>query len=349
MDITIFIPTKNREYYIKRTLKYYSKLNFKGQLIVLDSSDKDVFISISNFIKSITNIKIDHVKTKQLPLLAIKENINLVVNNFCSFMGDDDYLIPSGIVKSINFLKNNHNFHSAHGQGIIISKPLKSTGKYPGPELLSNNSYKRFKSHFTKYATPFFSVTRFKIFKYIFSVTKLEDDLNSCKDRLILDEYLYSGLYALTGRIKRLNFLHIVREHHSKRYDEKKNWENQITPSHTISSIEYFSKTINNELNKIEGNNFSNYQELQNLIKISVSNYYKSTYKRYNRKNDQKRNISIKAFLIFILKKIYLYKFIKYVKSIAITNEYSLENLLDKKNKNFNDFIIVYNSFNDKD
>ena len=102
MDISIFIPTKNRIFYLKRTLNYYSHLRFEGQIIVLDGSDEINLKKNLNIIRNFKNLNINHIETSYLPLIAIKDNLNLIKKNYCSFMGDDDYLIPSGIKKSIN-------------------------------------------------------------------------------------------------------------------------------------------------------------------------------------------------------------------------------------------------------
>ena len=347
MDITKFIPTKNRTFYLKRTLNYYSHLRFEGQIIVLDGSDEMNLKKNINLIKKLKNLKINHIKTSLLPLIAIKDNVNLIKKNYCSFMGDDDYLIPSGIKKSIDYLKNNRSFHSAHGLGIIISHPLNNVGEYTGPELLSDDPFIRFKNHFTKYATPFFSVTRSEDFIKIFNTTSINNDINFCKDRLILDEFLISALYATSGKIKRLNFLHIVREHHKARYKEKMDWEKKISSNDTKDSIKYFTKVVSDQI-AIDNNNELNYKEIAIIIKKSVTNYYKSTFNR-SKRNKLVTNNKIKEKLITILKIMNIYKFIKSIKNIFKNNELSLDSLLNKRKKYFKDFIVVYNSFKDKD
>ncbi len=351
MNISIFIPTKNRHNYIKRTVKYYFDQKFLGQIIILDGSSNKFFKKNSEFFDECKSLNITHLKTNQLPLLAIKENLNYIENDFCSFMGDDDYLIPNGINKSINFLIKNHKFHSAHGLGIIISKPLENIGHYPGPQLLDQNAYDRYKFHFSNYATPFFSVTRKEIFIKIFNSTDINNDLKFCKDRLILDEYLFSAFYAVYGNIKRINCLHVVREHHKKRYEEKINWEKNFSNEDTITSIKYFSKIILEKINLKNTNKF-NYSiyDVEKIITKSVNGYYKNTFLR-SRGIKNKRNLIFyfKYFIKYLFQKLnmleYVIKFINLMKN----NKLSLENLLNKNNEYFDDFIGVYNSFNEND
>ena len=51
MNLSIIVPTKNRIYYLKKLLNYYSELNYKGNLVILDSSDQNIQKEILNEIK----------------------------------------------------------------------------------------------------------------------------------------------------------------------------------------------------------------------------------------------------------------------------------------------------------
>ena len=52
MDISIVIPTKNRFHYIFKLINYYDNINFKGTLIIIDSSDDDNLNKTINLINS---------------------------------------------------------------------------------------------------------------------------------------------------------------------------------------------------------------------------------------------------------------------------------------------------------
>ena len=56
MNISIIIPTKNRSKYLFKLLNYYQSINFTGQLIIIDSSDKKIFIENKKFIESNINL-----------------------------------------------------------------------------------------------------------------------------------------------------------------------------------------------------------------------------------------------------------------------------------------------------
>ena len=54
MNISIFIPTKDRHNYIRRTIKYYMDQNFLGQIIILDGSS-DIFLLKTNLLINVKN------------------------------------------------------------------------------------------------------------------------------------------------------------------------------------------------------------------------------------------------------------------------------------------------------
>ena len=349
MNISIFIPTKNRSFFLKRTLNYYNNLNFKGTIIILDSSDEKEYKEVYKLINCLKNLNIRHISTNLKPLHAIKEHVNQIDTKYSTFMGDDDYLTPNGIEKSINFLEKNLNYHSAHGKGIIISKPLKEVGLYPGPEINNASSFVRYRNHFTNYATPFFSVTRSNIFKKIFNHTNINEDLKYCKDRLISDEFLISALYAVYGKIASIDCLHVIREHHKKRYEEKKIWQDKINNEETVESIEYFVSIIMSYiLTKDRGDEIELKKNVKNIITKSVYCYYENTNKRF--KSDPKiihKKIiyRIRDCIKSILSFFKLLNVVLRIKKILIKNKLSLENLLDKDNEYRLDFIEVYKSY----
>ena len=49
MNISLLVPTKDRPLYVKRLLQYYSDLNFKGYIYILDGSNKKLSKNIINF------------------------------------------------------------------------------------------------------------------------------------------------------------------------------------------------------------------------------------------------------------------------------------------------------------
>lgn len=56
MNLSILVPTKDRSYFVLRLIHYYESLDFKGEILILDSSNK----LHSNKIIEVINIKYFH-------------------------------------------------------------------------------------------------------------------------------------------------------------------------------------------------------------------------------------------------------------------------------------------------
>ena len=64
MNLTILVPTLDRLIFVEKLLKYYTDINFTGDIFILDSSDKTQSIPIKQLLKNINknNFKYFHVE-----------------------------------------------------------------------------------------------------------------------------------------------------------------------------------------------------------------------------------------------------------------------------------------------
>ena len=88
MNISLLVPTKDRPLYVKRLLKYYSDLNFKGYIYILDGSNKKVSKNIINFIKQLNNKKIIYFHDVGFPGMITKKYISKVKTDYVAQLGD---------------------------------------------------------------------------------------------------------------------------------------------------------------------------------------------------------------------------------------------------------------------
>ena len=131
MNITILIPTKNRDQYIYKLIKYYNDLNYLGKIFILDSSDKLISEKIITYLKiNNPNKNIFYHHSIGLPGMVMKDHISLVETKYVVETGDDDYLALNGVKKVINFLDNNFDYSGAHGKvKLILSSKTTGTNK----------------------------------------------------------------------------------------------------------------------------------------------------------------------------------------------------------------------------
>jgi glycosyltransferase domain-containing protein len=216
MDISIIIPTKNRSKYLFKLLNYYEAVNFMGQLIIIDSSDKNIFINNKNFIDSKKNLDIQHQFKDINELNARKYALKFINKNYIAQSGDDDYYEPIGVQKIINFLNINLDYSCASGYTYATSYNLdknliKGSTKYYLQSSEKNTSLERLKDLKLE-NTPVidFSIYRRKIFEKIMYHT-LDDERANLFFKRIFNEYTFRIYSFLFGKCISLNIFYLVR------------------------------------------------------------------------------------------------------------------------------------------
>ncbi len=113
-EITIVIFTFNRYKFLKRLLGFYDSYNEKFNLLILDSSSQELDKSLSDYIKR-NNVQYHKFDSKIFFTKKIAEGSKYIKTKYAVCCADDDFLIPSGILKSKEFLDKNPNYASAQG------------------------------------------------------------------------------------------------------------------------------------------------------------------------------------------------------------------------------------------
>lgn len=253
MKLSIFVPTKNRFYYIRKLIRYYSIINFSGEIIILDSSDIEIKEKIENLIKTNQNLKIKYFHSIGLPCAMMKKYVQEASNEYVVFSGDDDYLVQNGIKACIKFLDSNKNFSGCTGEGICAHSSLSRNkidyfSNYEQADIYGVNSMERINQQFKKYKVPIFSIFRKQNFiRFLEPVPTYEMFKNLCSDKAIADEYIIETAMVAYCNIKKLNSPYLVRHIHKDRNidnlvpDFKKDW---IKKSNFENSKNYFFTKI---------------------------------------------------------------------------------------------------------
>ena len=120
--VGIFIPTKDRPDLVIRLINYYQANEIKHSLYIGDSSNLDNSKKIKNFINE-NKFKF-HLKYYYWPEKnerEVQEELpKNIVEDYCAYSGDDDYLVPKSLVKCAEFLSHNKDFRTAQGNAIIF-------------------------------------------------------------------------------------------------------------------------------------------------------------------------------------------------------------------------------------
>jgi len=327
MNLSIIVPTKNRYYYLKKLLSYYSKINYEGNLVILDSSDLEIKKKVLNEINLSNNIRIQYFHDMGLPFGLIKKFINEIDTKYVVFSGDDDYFTKNGLVQCINFLEKNLNFLGCNGEGISVhsstdKKKIDFILDYNQAKIFASSSQERLKKQFSKYKVPIFSIFKLENFKKFLDPVPAVQELNSlCPDKAIADEYMVETAMVAYGNIEKLDFPYLVRHIHKDRNignlvpDFKKDW---IKSKDYNISVEYFYKKSSELISLIDG--IDNSDSIQ---------FFKKIYREHLLYElEREKKLLVKLFLSNI---IYKFQFIKNIRHFFIRNIFS--------NKKYNDVI----------
>lgn len=221
MDITLLIPTLNRPDFLLRELHYYQSVNFRGNIFIGDSSEATVTKKIKNYLQQFDNL----LKIYYYPLpgydgaQALKIITDKVTSKYAVFIADDDFLVPSGIGRCIEFLDTNPDYVAAHGVCIamglhsINSQSIQYTNHSPQPIISGGTAAQRLVAHLTNYSPIlFFSVHRIEAWRTMFK------NLGDIADRSFGSELLSSCLSVILGKTKQLDGLYLIRQDHENRY-----------------------------------------------------------------------------------------------------------------------------------
>jgi glycosyltransferase domain-containing protein len=211
MDLTIIIPTyKNRTKLLKRTFEYYSQMNFKGKILIGDSSEGYVLNDnkeLSEFFNRNIKIKHIHYPLENFPHdgFISKDITNYITTNYVCFSGDDDFQLPSTLEYCVNFLENNNDYIGAHGSKIkftIKKNNLENITIVKGQQLDVNDPFFRFRGYMRTCTSPQYHVIRKSIWQEIYKHIDQIPDI-----KFLASELLPCCLYYISGRVKRFDHL----------------------------------------------------------------------------------------------------------------------------------------------
>lgn len=114
-ELTIVIPTFNRQSFAIRNMHYWS--GRLAKVVVIDGSQRPIPAEkLSSLSKNITYIHLDLPFNERI-LFATEH----VTTKYAMLCCDDEFQVPSGIVKCIDFLENNQDYSQCCGRVIRFS------------------------------------------------------------------------------------------------------------------------------------------------------------------------------------------------------------------------------------
>ena len=163
-NLTIIIPSFQRQQYVKRQIEYWSRFNVRIE--ILDGSPNSIFEKSE---KTIGSIRYWHLPVSIEERL--KFSVGLVDTEYAALLSDDEFFIPSACDSCIQFLEMNPDFGSCKGQalGFYWDKIVVSKNIYRGLhgyKVVADKGEERMIEHMCNYEmATLWSVQRSKVFK----------------------------------------------------------------------------------------------------------------------------------------------------------------------------------------
>ncbi|MDC0601543.1 TIGR00180 family glycosyltransferase [Aliiglaciecola sp.] len=183
--------------------------------IVLDGSQKAFYGKIPD------NVDYYHYP-KTGPIERLKLGFEKVKTPFALLLADDDFVVPSALMKAVKFLSENPTYHSIQGKVLTFNELYKKSDilvrSYNGFDkatpLNSESQSRRLQEHLSDYVFTIYSLQKTEIWRNC--LEKVYADL---KDHALLDcncpaifELTQSIHCVLSGKNKNLNETFLIRE-----------------------------------------------------------------------------------------------------------------------------------------
>jgi glycosyltransferase domain-containing protein len=240
------VPTMNRSGFLIRLLRYFHEQGFKGWILIGDSSNPEEAGLSRAVIESLkSDLHILYLECPELNAIkTVEKLVAMVQTPYVAYIGDDDFLVPAGMEKCIEFLDQNPDYGAAHGYARGFKLKTRSrkakmvtTGVYPQRAIEKETASERLMELLIDYSVMIFSVHRTEIWKIMWK------DLNRIEDVSFAAEILPCCLSVVSGKVKSLNCLYLLRQSHNQIY-QLPGFYDWITAPSWNPSYQIFLKSV---------------------------------------------------------------------------------------------------------
>ena len=280
--VGIVIPTLNRPDFVIRQLAYYAAAGSGIALYVADSTEREGFERVGRAVDSLQgSLSVVHLSLPGLnETEAIHRALDHVAEPYAVFVGDDDFLIPSGVIRAAEFLDSRPDYSSAHGVAVIASMASRPGGDqhldyirpYRQRCVEEAGVAERLCRFLGDYFVTLFSVHRTEDFR---EMMRRGNDVKATGMR----ELLESTLSVVIGKAGFVDTLFLVRVDHPGRYLLPDVFD-RITSAEWQSAYDVFRRHMSDVLSERHGLGAA---EADELVKKAYWRYLaKSLSRRWN-------------------------------------------------------------------
>lgn len=249
-DLTCLVPTYNRPAFLRRLLTFWDHVSAPAPIIVIDSSKEKVREENERIIREFSPrlpLRYEHV---DLPIIVkMAAAVNLSKTPYTFFCADDDFILPTGVNTSMEFLRRSPDYVAA--QGMIVS--VRSVTDYRcrimrGYDLGSDAPGQRFEQIANHWYSTFYAINRTSELQECFRVTLEGPKYEQAR---IYPEFMLSQMTALLGKVKFLHEIYGVWQTHA--LNEHRNLPAVQELADGIKHYEHFQEILAKELARYSG------------------------------------------------------------------------------------------------
>lgn len=341
--LTILISTMNRSDFLKRALHYYAKTKYRHWIYIGDSSDAFHSGEAKKTIESLKSVL--NVRYFEYPSCRDSECMKMMIDEvttpYAAYVADDDFLVPAGIDKCMDFLRKNEDYMGANGKAFVftLKEPgawgeFVSVGPYGQNELVGDTAVQRLRvfSNVYAYFTALFSILKTEAWKQMY---KYSFDI---ADRSFAGELAPCFIAAIEGNIKHIDTLYLGRQVHKRRYRLPDGFD-WITDAKWNDSYQIFFNSLTEGLVRKDGIDEKSARDivkqvLWRYLSTGLSSKFQSVYgkplpRARKRLKEIVKNIPAAAPLLYKIKE--------------LTLPMSLPALLSRRSPYHQDFMLLYN------
>lgn len=341
---TLLIPTKNRSEFLNKTLRYYADNNYGGLIFIGDSSDSSHVEKIKKTIQELDgkiNIKYKWYPQELNFTKCFNRMLKDVTSPYAALIGDDDFLVPKGIERCVEFLNANTEYIGGHGIGARIlvqrnetSLKVNQISDYVLFSREEETASKRLLNHMGNISNMLFSVYRTSVLQDMFEHIEIPD-------HSIAGDLLPGCLAVTKGKIKKLEcfyIVHLVHKGQNQAYGDIYDWLTgpQWFPSYQMFRQILASKISEKDSISMDESYFIVKKAFWSYLKYKLNNHYKTVYGRSDFKYSVMRTMPFSKRLLDKAREI-RYK-------VLPSDAVNMHTLLNSRSLYHNDFMPIYHA-----
>ncbi len=216
---TLLIPTFNGTPFLIRTLDYLSEIDFKGQVVVADSSAPEHRSFSETCDQKYPNLAIAvRIYPESIPFLTkMAQTLESLPARYVLPHANDDFLVPEAVEQCVQFLETSADYSAARGRTLSFHLThQEDKGAKGGLGYHAMHGYEqadaaeRVIAHVENYSSVFYSVHRREYLIESCNFTELRTK------SLMFFQYLSSSVTAFLGKVHCSNELFYIRQQHYK-------------------------------------------------------------------------------------------------------------------------------------